>query len=383
MAYSTGLKIKAGEALARGLPVLAHAHAFEGYRVHHPTQSLPSFAALAEACVELAYAPESLACLRAAAEATQRSTEAAVTAGLAATAEALVRHRPPILLLPGSGALAAAWLTANRSFYQAVGEVRVALHGRDEAPLQALVEAAELVVVGDVSATALEGIDWSGVDVHLVAALAGFDRPPGTLERLARMLQSARRFVMLAVEGAALDQAGAACLARPAVPSTLFGDDPPELLRPGTARRGPPTLLVLATLSEAARGRMLAAAVERAIPWAEVTLVCPLPLGAGELDLRSTAAWLLGERRRDRILAVDLEPAALGHAALREVLLRQGHRIEPAPAPAAAVSTAMLTHLLRGRPVAARLSHRRGSLDWLWRHLAARKRHRFTASPMP
>ena len=64
MAFSSGLKIKVAEALALDLPVLAHAHAFEGYRVHHPAQALPSFEALAHACVELAYAPEGLATLR-------------------------------------------------------------------------------------------------------------------------------------------------------------------------------------------------------------------------------------------------------------------------------------------------------------------------------
>lgn len=381
MAYSTGLKIKAGEALARGLPVLAHAHAFEGYRVHHPAQSLPSFEVLAMACVELAYAPKSLAAMRAAAAATQRSTEATVAAGLVATADALARHRPPILLLPGSGALATAWLAANRPFFAAIGEVTVELHRTNNISLQPLVDRAEVVVVGDVPATALEGIDWTRVDVHLVAALAGFDRPAGALERLAAVLCSARSFVLLAAEAAALDQAGAAKLARPAVPATLFGDDPPEMLRPSPERTGPPTLLVLATQAEAARGRAIVEDVVRAVPWADVTLACPLPLGASERGLRSTAAWLLGACRPSQALAVDLDPGAIGHAALREVLLRQGHRIMPAAPNAGAVSTALMAHLLRSRPPLAGPAYGRGNLDWLWHHLARRKRCGFAAIP--
>ena len=35
MSFSTGLKIKIGEALAAGLPIISHAHAFEGYPATH------------------------------------------------------------------------------------------------------------------------------------------------------------------------------------------------------------------------------------------------------------------------------------------------------------------------------------------------------------
>jgi hypothetical protein len=53
--FSTGIKIKVGEALARKVPVLATRNAFDGYRPYHPTQDLPNVAALCEAIVRTAY----------------------------------------------------------------------------------------------------------------------------------------------------------------------------------------------------------------------------------------------------------------------------------------------------------------------------------------
>src|SRR6201986_2276186 len=57
MRASTGLKIKAGEALSRGVPLLSLAHAFEGYEPADPFQTLDDFPALAEALVEWSFEP--------------------------------------------------------------------------------------------------------------------------------------------------------------------------------------------------------------------------------------------------------------------------------------------------------------------------------------
>ena len=63
---STGQAIKVGEALARGAPTVALAHAFEGYRPSHPCHQLSSTVQIARACVELAFEPEKLEALAAA-----------------------------------------------------------------------------------------------------------------------------------------------------------------------------------------------------------------------------------------------------------------------------------------------------------------------------
>ncbi len=55
MTFSTGLKIKVGEALAYGVPLIAHAHAYEGYPVYHAWQTMESLEAVVEAAVEVAY----------------------------------------------------------------------------------------------------------------------------------------------------------------------------------------------------------------------------------------------------------------------------------------------------------------------------------------
>jgi Glycosyl transferases group 1 len=57
MRRSTGLKIKTGEALSFGLPVLSLAHAFEGYEPANKFHTLADFKEMAEAIVELSFAP--------------------------------------------------------------------------------------------------------------------------------------------------------------------------------------------------------------------------------------------------------------------------------------------------------------------------------------
>jgi hypothetical protein len=75
MTFSTGLKIKTGEAISMGLPVVATAHAFEGYAPADPLHSLPDLSAMAEAIADLSFAPRSrLEELAAASEVSYRAT---------------------------------------------------------------------------------------------------------------------------------------------------------------------------------------------------------------------------------------------------------------------------------------------------------------------
>lgn len=48
--FSTGLKIKVGEALCRGKAIVSLAHAFEGYRAQHPFHTLASVAEMLRTC---------------------------------------------------------------------------------------------------------------------------------------------------------------------------------------------------------------------------------------------------------------------------------------------------------------------------------------------
>ncbi|MBV8978796.1 MAG: glycosyltransferase [Alphaproteobacteria bacterium] len=57
MQRSTGLKIKTGEALSLGLPVVSLAHAFEGYEAAHALHRLSDFGEMARALVDLAFEP--------------------------------------------------------------------------------------------------------------------------------------------------------------------------------------------------------------------------------------------------------------------------------------------------------------------------------------
>jgi len=59
--HSTGLKIKIGEALSYGKPLLALRHAFEGYETTHPLQVVENLDDLVRACIQLSFDPAPLA----------------------------------------------------------------------------------------------------------------------------------------------------------------------------------------------------------------------------------------------------------------------------------------------------------------------------------
>ena len=58
MHRSTGLKIKTGEAISLGLPVVSMAHAFEGYEAASPLHRMGDFQEMAETLADLAFEPQ-------------------------------------------------------------------------------------------------------------------------------------------------------------------------------------------------------------------------------------------------------------------------------------------------------------------------------------
>ncbi|MBB5690017.1 hypothetical protein FHS88_002143 [Roseomonas alkaliterrae] len=98
LAFSTGLKIKVGEALSRGLPVISHAHAFEGYEPSHPFHACADFAAMLRAAHRLVREPDGIAAL---AEASRRSAavaRAAVARTLAEAGRRAARLPPSVVI---------------------------------------------------------------------------------------------------------------------------------------------------------------------------------------------------------------------------------------------------------------------------------------------
>lgn len=75
MAFSTGLKIKVGEALGYGKAVIAHAHAFDGYQAHHRFQAMEDDFAICAAIIALIDAPEEVDVMERAAIRSARDAE--------------------------------------------------------------------------------------------------------------------------------------------------------------------------------------------------------------------------------------------------------------------------------------------------------------------
>lgn len=85
MQFSTGLKIKVAEALASGAPLIAHAHAMEGYPTNNPLHQLPDFKSIAWELVKIAFEPASLPALAAASAVTTQKIQSLVTQTLEQT----------------------------------------------------------------------------------------------------------------------------------------------------------------------------------------------------------------------------------------------------------------------------------------------------------
>ena len=82
MTFSTGLKIKVGEALAYGIPIIAHKHAYEGYPVYHDWQVMESIEDIAMAIIDSAQDYQKVEHLRMASENAQLALHSEVSATL-------------------------------------------------------------------------------------------------------------------------------------------------------------------------------------------------------------------------------------------------------------------------------------------------------------
>lgn len=104
--FSTGLKIKVGEALAFGRPMICHAHAFEGFgTAPHPALACPDFAAMVGWMQRFAAEPGLPDELAAAVVAVQGRQTATVASGIAEIARFVAAARANLLLLVDSAAL--------------------------------------------------------------------------------------------------------------------------------------------------------------------------------------------------------------------------------------------------------------------------------------
>jgi glycosyltransferase involved in cell wall biosynthesis len=88
--FSTGLKIKVSEALASGAPLVAHAHAMEGFPTKEPLHRLHSFGDMALELARLSFDRAPLAALARRSQAVCRAVGASVSKSLDATRRRLV-----------------------------------------------------------------------------------------------------------------------------------------------------------------------------------------------------------------------------------------------------------------------------------------------------
>ncbi len=93
MQFSTGLKIKVAEALGSGAPLVAHAHAMEGYPATHPLHALPDFRSIGLELVKLAFDPSEIPALAANSVVTTKKIQALVTQTLEETRQRIVAAR--------------------------------------------------------------------------------------------------------------------------------------------------------------------------------------------------------------------------------------------------------------------------------------------------
>ncbi|HEY4114611.1 MAG TPA: glycosyltransferase [Rhizomicrobium sp.] len=184
MTFSTGLKIKTGEALSFAMPLIATAHAFEGYESGHPLHALPDLKALALALVELSFAPRSaLDELATASVRTHQETASRIERTFAETRAFLRDRQKTIVLAVDSRAIAEvgifrAVLQSSHEYLRFLGNLIVLVVKGSAADLvnagPALGELSRLVVADDLpdidlhrGALAAHGVECVNVEAFL------------------------------------------------------------------------------------------------------------------------------------------------------------------------------------------------------------------------
>jgi glycosyltransferase involved in cell wall biosynthesis len=99
MTFSTGLKIKAVEALATGLPMIAHYHALEGIPTHHPYHQCQSLDEIAEACLDLAFERHLLPALAEATHSTYQNMRVRVERAMDESTFRMLQGQPSIVIV--------------------------------------------------------------------------------------------------------------------------------------------------------------------------------------------------------------------------------------------------------------------------------------------
>ena len=97
MQFSTGLKIKVSEALSSGAPLIAHAHAMEGYPTDEPLHLLESFQAIAIELAKLSFDPSPLPKLAARSRKVCAEIRESVSQTIEATRRQLVAKCAPMI----------------------------------------------------------------------------------------------------------------------------------------------------------------------------------------------------------------------------------------------------------------------------------------------
>ena len=106
MEFSTGLKIRIGEAMSRGKAVVAHRHCFEGYEAMHPFHALASFEEMMRACRDIVRRPRLVEELEGASIESMTRALRAVDDALEATLPARRKIPTGVVFLVGSDEIA-------------------------------------------------------------------------------------------------------------------------------------------------------------------------------------------------------------------------------------------------------------------------------------
>jgi glycosyltransferase involved in cell wall biosynthesis len=99
LTFSTGLKIKAVEALATGLPLIAHKHALEGIPTSHPCHQCESLEEIAEYCLDIAFNRNLLPELADATRLSYQNMLCQAQQAMDRTATKMLKGRPAIIIV--------------------------------------------------------------------------------------------------------------------------------------------------------------------------------------------------------------------------------------------------------------------------------------------
>jgi hypothetical protein len=182
--FSTGLKIKVGEALCHGKAVVALAHAFEGFPARHPFHTLGTLGEMLRACRRIVNDPRLIDELQSASAEATLAVSRELAEGLAATVAERWRLLPGICIVVGAAELHGGSLVLDhvREVAQYVGHLsRIIVFvaggaaSPDLAALRAVAEDATLVLTPELAAAlgreACEALSPAAVHVRTLRDL--------------------------------------------------------------------------------------------------------------------------------------------------------------------------------------------------------------------